>query len=96
MASNFRVFTARNCDTLHLKLMGDFDDTSASQVLDVLKRNCFGAHRVIIHTNSLTHIHPFGTRVFQHNLSEIDRRSLQLCFTGDHAAAIAPLDSVYL
>jgi hypothetical protein len=96
MASNFKVFTTRNCNTLHLKLMGDFDGTSAFQVLDVLKKNCFGAQRVIFHTNSLAHIHPFGIRVFQHNLSEIERNSLQLCFTGDNAAAIAPLNSVYL
>jgi anti-anti-sigma regulatory factor len=96
MASNFKVFTTRNCDTIHLKLMGDFDGTSAFQVNDVLKRNCCGTHTVIIHTNSLTHIHPFGTRVFQHNLSEIDRRSLKLFFTGDHAAAIAPFNSTYL
>jgi anti-anti-sigma regulatory factor len=96
MASNFRVFTMRNCDTLHLKLMGDFDGTSAFQVLDVLKRNSSGAQRVIIHTNRLAHIHPFGIRAFQHSLSAIDRRSLQLFFTGDNAAAIAPLNSIYL
>jgi anti-anti-sigma regulatory factor len=96
MASNFRVFTTRSCDTLHLKLMGDFDGTSASHVLNILKRNSFNAHRVIIHTNSLEHIHPFGTRVFRHNLSEIDAHSIELLFTGDHAAAIAPRNSVCL
>jgi hypothetical protein len=96
MASNFRIFKTRSCDTLHLKLMGDFDGTSAFQVLEVLKKNCFGAHRIIFHTDSLAHIHPFGIRVFQHSLSEIDRHSLQLCFAGDNAAAIAPLNSIYV
>jgi len=96
MGSDFRVFTSRKGDTLHLNLMGDFDGTSAFQVLNVVKRSGLGAHRVIIHTNSLAHIHPFGIRVFQHSLSEMDRRSLQLYFTGDHAAAIAPSNSLYL
>lgn len=96
MASKFRVFTTRNCDTVHLKLMGDFDGKSAFKVLKVLKRNTSGAHRVIIHTNRLAYINPCEISVFQHSLSEIDRRSLQLFFTGDNAAAIAPLNSVCL
>ena len=43
MASKFRVFTTRNCDTVHLELMGDFDGKSAFKVLKVLKRNALEA-----------------------------------------------------
>ncbi len=42
MASEFRVFTIRNCDTVHLELMGDFDGTSAFQVLDSPQKKCLG------------------------------------------------------
>jgi hypothetical protein len=34
MASNFRIFAHRNSDSLHLKPAGDFDGTSAFELLD--------------------------------------------------------------
>ena len=53
MASNFKIFVHRNNDSLHLKLMGDFDGSSACELISVLKKSAKGVFRVIIHTNSL-------------------------------------------
>lgn len=38
MATNFRISVHRNSENLHLRLMGDFDGTSAHELLNVLKR----------------------------------------------------------
>ena len=90
MASNFRISTHRNSDNLHLKLIGDFDDSSALQLLNVLKENSNGARRVIIHTSCLKNIHPFGLNVFQNNLEVKSGKSVSLVFTGEHANLLAP------
>ena len=90
MASNFRISIHRNSDNLHLKLIGDFDDSSALQLLNVLKENSNGTSRVIIHTSCLKNIHPFGRNVFQNNLEVKRGKSVPLVFTGEHATLLAP------
>jgi len=90
MASNFRIFVHRNSDSLHLKLAGDFDGTSAFELLDMVKKNGAGLRKVFIHTSSLKTIYPFGLQVFEKSLSELKGSSFQLLFTGEHAQQIAP------
>ena len=90
MASNFRISTHRNSDNLHLKLIGDFDGSSALQLLNALKENSNGASKVIIHTSSLKNIHPFGLNVFQKDLEVKIGKSVPLVFTGEHANLLDP------
>ena len=40
MASNFKISVHRNSDSLDLKLMGDFDGTSACELLNVMMEKC--------------------------------------------------------
>jgi hypothetical protein len=90
MASNFKVLIHRNGDNLHLKLMGDFDTTSASQLIEILKMDRRSASKIFIHTATLREIHPFGARMFREGLiSGITDRD-PLVFTGDGAAVLAP------
>ena len=93
MASNFGISSHRNSDNLHLKLMGDFDGSSALQLLNVLKENSHGAGRVIIHTSCLKDIHPFGLNEYQNNLEVKSGKSVPLVFTGEHASPLAPEES---
>jgi len=37
MASNFRIFLQQNSDNLHVKLSGDFDGSSAHQLINMIK-----------------------------------------------------------
>ena len=90
MASNFRISMHRSSDNLHLKLLGDFDGTSAWQLLNVLKKNINGVYRVIIHTNCLKNIYPFGQDIFRQNLPGLKARPVQILFTGENARLIAP------
>jgi hypothetical protein len=91
MASNFRIFTHRNSDNMHLKLSGDFDGSSAFQLLNLLKKCANnGTYKIFIHTGSLNNIHPFGRDTFRKNLCDLNGRATQLLFTGEHAGKIAP------
>ena len=90
MALNFRISIHRNSRNLHLKLVGDFDGSSAHELLHVLEENCNGATRVFIHTSSLEHIHPFGRNIFHNNLGVMNRQSVALLFTGENADQLAP------
>jgi hypothetical protein len=94
MASNFRIFVHRNSDSLHLKLAGDFDGTSAFELLDMVRKNGPGLRRVFIHTSSLKNIHPFGLHIFEKNLSDLKGSSFQLLFTGEYAQQIAPMEGM--
>ena len=92
MASNFRIFLHQNSDNLHLKLSGDFDGSSAHQLINTLKNHYGNARNIYIHTNSLSSAHPFGLDVFKKNCT-IDNLTHSLTFTGDHGSALAPKGS---
>ena len=91
MARNFKISVQRNGENVHLKLRGDFDGTSAHELLSALNKHANHATaRVFIHTSSLSMIYPFGLDVFQGNLSSIKAKSLDLVFTGESASRLAP------
>jgi len=46
-ASNFRISMHRDNDNFQITLAGDFDGTSACELLNVLKKKCNGRDRVI-------------------------------------------------
>jgi len=96
MASNFKISVHRNDNNLHLKLAGDFDWTSAHQLLNLLKENNHGIMRVFIHTSSLKQIHPIGRDVFHKNFDAMSGQHISLLFTGDSAVQLAPEGSTLL
>jgi hypothetical protein len=92
MAPNFKIFSHQNSDNLHLKLMGDFDGSSAYELIHTLEKYNGSNGRVFIHTCALSSVHPFGLNVFQKNGS-IKKLSQSLTFTGEYGATIAPQGS---
>lgn len=94
MGSTFRIHVHQSSDSVHLRLEGDFNGLSAYELLDVLKKNCRWATRAFIHTNNLSSVHPSARMVLEANLGDIDGKCLPLFFTGEHAAQLAPRDSV--
>jgi hypothetical protein len=90
VASNFKVAIRRNSANLHVKLMGDFDGSSAHQLLNLLIKKGLAGSRVFIHTDSLKTIVPFGRDVFHGNLDLLRKKSLHLLFTGDRATELSP------
>ena len=91
MAVNFRIVVHENSENLHLALNGDFDVSSAYELLGVLERRCHFVSRAFIHTNGLRRVHPTGVSTFKNNLGALrDDPCMDLEFTGDHAKELAP------
>ncbi len=94
-ASNFKMFPDPKGDNLYLKLVGDFDGTSACELLNVMKEKCNSADRVYIDTSSLEEIYPFGHDTFQNNLYVLKAQPSRFVFTGKNATEIAPEGSKF-
>ena len=90
MASNFKILIHRNDENLHVKLLGDLDGSSAWELINGLKKHCYGISRIFIHTNSLKQVHPFGREVLHKNLSAPIGKSVRIVFTGEKASELAP------
>jgi hypothetical protein len=84
MATNFRIFIHRNADSVHLKLSGDFDGSSAYELLHAMKSHRKKGERMFLHTDGLGEVYPFGEAVFQNRFSEVDQIGAHdLIITGD-------------
>jgi hypothetical protein len=85
MATNFEITVVKNCDGIGLKLEGDFDATSAYELIYAIKKLPEGAGRLHIYTNALKTIHPFGLDVFHHFMHTLRGKSADFVFNGKHA-----------
>ena len=90
MASNFRIFLHETRDSLHLKLDGYFDGSSAHELFNTLKKHGVDFHQVFIDTNDLKTIYPFGRDVFQKKLSSFNKKIKNLIFIGENGDKISP------
>jgi hypothetical protein len=93
MACNFKIIVHKNSDNLHLKLAGDFDGSSALQLINSLKTRKNRTSRVFIHTSSLTDIYPFGKNVFENGLDSLEGQVTSFVFTGEKANQLIPKSS---
>ena len=91
MASNFQIFSFKTNDSLHLKLAGDFDGSSAHELINTLTTHGAGSWDIFIDTNNLKTIHPFGRDVFNKNLNGIKKQLKNLIFVGANKHKIAPI-----
>ena len=64
MASNFGIGIQKNSNGFGLKLAGDFDGTSAYELIYAIKKLPEDTVAISIYTNGLKNIHPFGLDVF--------------------------------
>ena len=71
MASKFKIITYRNPENLHLKLIGELDAGSAWRLFDVLKKNANEFRSIIVNTDSLDEIYPFGVHIFHQTLKDL-------------------------
>ena len=88
MARNFNIYSFKTRDSLHLKLAGDFDGSSAHELINVLldhSRDCFD---IFIDTNGLKSVHPFGIEVFKKNMGATKLTIKNLVFIGSNGNKI--------
>ena len=89
MAMNFKIVQLKSKRSIHLNLDGDFDGTSAHELINTLKSCTRGVDKVFIHTSGLRLIHPFGRAVLQRNLPALGGRCCNLVFVGHHGRRLS-------
>ena len=90
MASIFQIISYKNKDSLYLRLSGDFDEYSAHDLINTLRKHDTGFWDIYIDTSNLKIVHSFGRGVFQKNLNGINRQLKNLIFVGTNKHKIAP------
>jgi anti-anti-sigma regulatory factor len=88
MARKFNIYSFKTRDSLHLKLAGDFDGSSAHELINVLldhSRDCFD---IFIDTDGLKSVHPFGIEVFKKNMGATKLTIKNLVFIGSNGNKI--------
>lgn len=90
MANNFKILVHRSETSAHFKLTGDFDGSSAMELIEALKANACGVSRIFIHTGGLREIDPFGKGILETNAGSLNSRPVTLVFTGEKADRLAP------
>ena len=90
MASNFQILIFKTKESLHLKLAGDFDGSSAHELIKTLTEHSAGKWDIFIDTSNLKTIHQFGIDVFQKNLYGIKRQLENLIFVGANKHKLIP------
>jgi anti-anti-sigma regulatory factor len=89
MASNFQIFSYKTKDSLHLKLAGDFDGSSAHELINKLLEHGAGFYQIFIDTSDLKTIHPFGRNVFEKKFCSFKKQLGQLLFIGENGHKFA-------
>lgn len=82
MANNFKFLLNRIRDKIHLKLYGDFDGSSAFELINILKKYKNVPNQIVIDTNNLNTIYSFGINVFKKNISVMDIKINNIIITG--------------
>ncbi len=88
MASNFQLLSYRNKDSLHLQLYGDFDGSSAYELINTLKKNGEDFIQIFIDTNDLGKLYSFGLDVFQNNKA-VAKKCSSFIFIGKYKHSFA-------
>ena len=91
MAVNFKIYqrSSRTHNSVYLALDGDFDGTSAHELINAVKICGRKVDKVIVDTKGLKSVHPFGQVVLQRNLSGLGGRCRNLVFLGDHGQRLS-------
>ena len=84
MASDFKLISCQKRDRLHLKLRGEFDGSSALELINTLNEKRNNLHGILVDTNDLKVIHSFGREVFEKKIRTTKRRCIRMIFTGKY------------
>ena len=83
MAKNFRVCKKKSSDqSMALKLFGDFDGSSAYELIIVLDESVKNTFKVAIDTDGLKTIDAFGLDVFLPRMSMLNNTRADIEVTG--------------
>jgi len=92
MAHNFKINIHPTIDNLYIRLMGDFDGSSAFELINAIKGNLKNSKYVKIDTRKLKKVYPFGQEVFNQNWSNVKDMQIEIEFVGPNALQIPQPD----
>jgi len=90
MAKYFKILSRRNGTNLNLDLSGDFDGTSAYELLYFLDKTCCACDQVFINTDRLKKVYPFGQEILNGNWCLLHGKRITLNFLGRYAREVVP------
>jgi hypothetical protein len=93
MSSNFQVEYKKSNGNLHVHPSGDFDGSSAWELVNLLHEQYDGQGQVYIDTGSLKELCPFGCSTFQYRLNRQQLPFERLYFKGEKGEKMAPKGS---
>ena len=92
MAQNFRMNIHRRIDKLTIRLAGDFDGSSAWELINAIRENLNNLKFIQIDTGELKMIYPFGREVFRNYMSNAKNTRIRMQFNGPNVLQIAQPD----
>jgi len=96
MSSNFHVEFEKSNGNLLVRPSGDFDGSSAWELVNLLHEQYDGHGQVYIETDNLTVLCPFGCSTFHCRLNRKHLPFERIHFKGDKGAVIAPRGSTVI
>lgn len=90
MSTDFRVAFKGHNGNLHAYPCGNFDGSSAFQLIWLLNKKYDGKSEVIIDTSKLRNILSFGSNTFKRNLNLSRIPKDRLSFMGEKGCDLAP------
>ena len=83
MAKNFRImYLGKNNRLIRIQLQGDFDGTSAHELIHTVHKCLASYPKVAIDTEGLKSIYTFGLDVFKHKLKSLQSPHARISFSG--------------
>lgn len=90
MAGNFNISVTKTGDGVRLKLNGDFDGSSACELMNLLyEGDLFGSSKILVDTDSVKNVYPFGLNILHSRLNQIKLMKVPLVFTGKMSGRFA-------
>ena len=89
MAANFGITVDKTSAGIGLKLAGDFDATSAYELMYAIKKLPYDTAKLYIYTNGLNTINPFGLDIFHTFMRSLNGQSTKIVFTGRNASKLS-------
>jgi anti-anti-sigma regulatory factor len=88
MAKNFQIDTRVDSrKNLRVKLAGDFDGTSACELLNVLREKAAKYSRVTVETQELKSVESFGLQIVASRIPKRSPGGAKIGFTGKYRSA---------
>jgi hypothetical protein len=92
MRNEFKILVHRSEESAHFKLIGEFDDKAATELIDSLSRHSRGASKIFIHTESMDGVSEYNEPHFRNSLlSGSNTLSVKILSTGRYSNLFASL-----